>query len=182
MDKTGTKPVNLKDVPKWTVRFEYKPIGSDSLPQQIERVLYDVKNFDVEHEVLPEKYHGPMKLLFLSSFFLRAKFRESKSPAEIIPPANRKLDAEKYYIAWTGFDPKDVLQWGIKTQEGDETYDLVTLLCKNKEGKKICLAGTADEPNLVNTVKHIKDLARFTINEPKKLKYVYLIRLQLKDK
>jgi|TARA_Y100000310_G_C20628510_1_gene787283 hypothetical protein len=43
----------------------------------------------------------------------------------------------------------------------------------------VLLAAAADEPNLVNTVKHIKDIVNFAFDAPSKLKYVYVIKLKL---
>tara|TARA_Y100000310_G_C20628510_1_gene787284 strand:- start:705 stop:1049 length:345 start_codon:yes stop_codon:yes gene_type:complete len=114
MTKPVSKPNDLKSAPKWIVRFEHRPITGDGSAEKIERVLYDAKTLNPDLTKVTNKTVSPYKAFrlaanFLRANFLRANFQEYKSPEEIIPPGNQKIEG-KYYFLWMGFDPKIVAQ------------------------------------------------------------------------
>jgi len=180
MGVNPSKPINLKNAKKWVVRFEHRPYEGKGTAKKIERVLYDIEFLGIDLKELTHKTKNVYNTLLLSTIFLRNNYREYKSPAEIIPPAGKEI-GNGGYITWMGFDPEIVSQWGIETQPGDNIYDILALTYRKEKGKYVLLAIASDEPGMTNTLKHIKDIIRFSMTEPRKMKYVDFIGLKLPE-
>jgi hypothetical protein len=166
-----------KDPKKWIVKFEFKAPDKKGLSSKITQNFFDAGFLGTDIQKVGEKTSRPFKSLLTAALWLNVDYREYKSPTEIIPPPPQQLSG-RYYIIWIGITPEIVASFGIKTQEGDDTYDFKVLINKKKEKEYELIGIAADEPGLKNTKTQLKKIIRFILDEPKKTKYVRLFRLK----
>ncbi|MFH1450490.1 MAG: hypothetical protein ABIF92_00725 [archaeon] len=166
----------MENIPKWKVTFEKHDPNKTISKKTVTEILYDLKSLNPDIDKVTISSSRALKSLIRGSLLVGVDYKRYDTAGKISSPKKLPEDG-KFYLIWAGIEPSNLEGFGIKTQAGDAVYDVMVLAWRKQKGEYHFLAISADEPNLENTKTHIKDIIRLVLDEPKKVKYVRMIKI-----